>query len=1217
MTRTGGQGAKRTAGKSGKRAVTGRGAKARPRSRRWRALALTAQVTAAIAIAFGVGLGLLYVRLLQGPISLQFLVQPIERAIAEEMSGVGVKIEGVALRLAEGGQFEFELKSLRVADADKKPLAVAPLASIVPSLRALLIGRIAPERVDLKAPRLSLFQSEDGGIALKFSHPAVVSGGEPAKRPVLRGSTDVLPADAATDEGDGLARIDLVKALSEASAAARRRERATAFLRSVGLKSATVVIDNGTRKSIWRLPEVDIDLDHRRSRSSIAGRAKVESLAGRPWTINFRTFESEKKKTLQLAVSVQNLVPRGLARALPQLASLESFDVPVWAEARLDISNTGEVLSGSIGIDAAPGQVLLPGLEEKPLHIDGGHIAMSYSRAARRFEIEPSALVWGDSRMQFTGSLAHEHGPDGPGWAFEIKSAGGWLAAEPPHLQRLAIDDWSARGFFSPGQGRLTLSGFSLQAGGAEIMAQGAVTDMAGDMKARLDGKIGSMPAAVFKTLWPAVLAPRTRDWVIQHVVGGTLQGGSFHLSSEPEASGVWTATTSADRVSLTLEAANLAIALGENLPPLEAPRALVRVDTHTFELLAPDASLALADGRRLDVKGSFHVDMTEPPLARIGFINAKVEGPVAVPVEMLGREPFNVFKGTGLTPASVDGKVDAQLTIALPLGPELTPANVKVEGKLRVTEGRIKQAFGHFDVSAAIIAVGITDAAVEASGEMLINGVLAKASMQQVFGAAPDKQPPINLSMRLDDSDRTQLDLDINDLVQGEVGVDVTVVRDAQGEHKIHVRADLANAEVTLDSVAWRKPKGRPALFEYDVAKGTGQYPIELHNVKMHGDNVAIEGWMGIGADYKVKEFRFPHFSLNVVSRLECDGKVRPDGIWNVTAKGPTFDGRDMFRSFFDVGRLPNPNDKARPGLDLHAEVATVVGFSDSALRHVKVSLQKRRNKLVSLDARGSLDGGKEGKPFSAVLQPTPGQPRRLLADAADAGQLFKLVGFYPNARGGLMNLEVNLDGQGAAERTGTLWARKFIVLGDPIVNEMVLNAEGAQTKKRRSEARQEFGFDIMRVPFSVGHGQFVVRDGAIKGPFEGATIRGKVDFRAQTIDMGGTYVGGADIGAVLAPIPLIGPLFAGPRGEGVFGITYGIKGSMAKPEVIVNPLSLITPGIFREIFQMTPEDPTVQVRKKPRPKPHGARSSSAPATTAAEERATTWPDDETAKRK
>jgi hypothetical protein len=74
------------------------------------------------------------------------------------------------------------------------------------------------------------------------------------------------------------------------------------------------------------------------------------------------------------------------------------------------------------------------------------------------------------------------------------------------------------------------------------------------------------------------------------------------------------------------------------------------------------------------------------------------------------------------------------------------------------------------------------------------------------------------------------------------------------------------------------------------------------------------------------------------------------------------------------------------------------------------------------------------------------------------------------------------------------------------------------------------------------------------------------------------------------------------------VFGITYAIKGSMAKPEVIANPLSLITPGIFREIFQMTPEDPTVQPREKPLPKAVGPRASSAPATTASDESAS-WP--------
>jgi hypothetical protein len=43
----------------------------------------------------------------------------------------------------------------------------------------------------------------------------------------------------------------------------------------------------------------------------------------------------------------------------------------------------------------------------------------------------------------------------------------------------------------------------------------------------------------------------------------------------------------------------------------------------------------------------------------------------------------------------------------------------------------------------------------------------------------------------------------------------------------------------------------------------------------------------------------------------------------------------------------------------------------------------------------------------------------------------------------------------------------------------------------------------------------------------------------------------------------------------------------------VVVNPLSLITPGILREIFQMTPDDPRVVPRERPVAKGEGVRSS------------------------
>ena len=1201
MTNTSGQGARRSTPITGRpvsrpvsRPVGRPGDEPHP-SRRWLArVGLIAKIVGIPAFVGALALALLYVRLLHGPVGLDFLIHPIEKAIAEELAGLRVRVQEVALRLGESNQLEFELRNVRVADANDAPLALAPSATVSLSRRALLSGRIAPESVALVSPRLSLFYSEEGALSLKFAAPAEPRESDRAKTPAVRAASEVLPA---TGDDGALGRIDLVKVLSESSARARRREYASAFLREVGLKSATVVIDNGTRKSIWRVPELDIDLDHRRSRSSIAGRAKIDSLAG-PWTVNFRSYEHENAKTLELALSVQGLVPRGLARTLPQLAGLESLDLPVWGDAKLSLSSTGEILSGTIGIDVAPGQVVLPWLAATPLHLDGGHLALSYSRPARRFEIAPSVLVWGDSRVQFTGSIVHTaQGATDAGWAFDLKSAGGWLGAEPPNLQRLPIDDWSARGFFSPERGQVVLSQMQLRAGGAEISAEGDVTDMAGAMRARLDGKIGPMPASIFKTLWPTELAPRSREWIVKHLVRGWVQGGSFRLSADAGAAGGadagWAGATGPDRGSLTLEGANLGFSLVDKWPVLEAPRALVRLDSSTFEMSIPDGSFAMPDGRRLAMKGAFTVDMTEP-MPRSGRAAFRMQGPLSMALEMLDAEPVRYLEKNEIPIAGIEGKVDGQLTVSMPLGRHLEPADFKVEGKTRISEGRLGQLLGPYEVTGANIAIDMTATAAEARGEMLVNGVVAKASWQQVFSAPPDKQPPLRLTATLDNSYRNQLGLDINDLVQGDVGVEATVFRDARGERRVHLRADLLNADVVFDSVAWRKPKGRASTFEFDLVRGGPTHPIELQNVRMVGDNVAIEGWMGIGADNRLKEFRFPNFSLNVVTSLDMRGKVRPDGIWEVTAKGPTYDGRDLFRSFFDVTHLGDQGSKARPGLDLKAEIDTVVGFSDTTLRNVRMSLQKRANKLTTLDVRGVLEGG---KPFAAEVRTEPGQSRRLRAEAMDAGLIFKLVGFYPNAVGGIMNLEVNLDGQGPAERTGTLWARDFLVLGDPIISEVLQNADGTPSGQRRTVMREQFEFEIMRVPFSVGHGQFVMHDAVINGQLVSASMRGKVDFRAQSLNVGGTYVPMSGLMRAPAPIPLLGPLLTGPRGEGIFGITFAIQGPMARPEVIVNPLSLVTPGIFREIFQMTPEDPRVVPRDRPAPKGDASRASSAPA--------------------
>jgi hypothetical protein len=328
-------------------------------------------------------------------------------------------------------------------------------------------------------------------------------------------------------------------------------------------------------------------------------------------------------------------------------------------------------------------------------------------------------------------------------------------------------------------------------------------------MQARLDGKIGPMPASVFKTLWPAPLAPKAREWVVNRLTSGWIQGGAFRLTSGTNG---WSANTGPERGSLTLEGANLGFALLDNWPVLEAPRALVRLDDNTFELAVPDATFAVPDGRKLAIKGTFTIDMSEP-LPRTGKVAVRAQGPLSLALEMLDVAPLQLFQNNAISLASVEGKVDSQVTVSMPLGQPVEPSDVTVEGKARISEGRLGQMFAPYEVHGANITIDMTATAVEARADMLINGgVVAKANWQHVFAAPADKQPPLRITAVLDGSYRNQLGLDINDIVEGDVGLDVTIVRDPDGERRPRERR-LAQVQGAPERVRVRPRARWPVL--------------------------------------------------------------------------------------------------------------------------------------------------------------------------------------------------------------------------------------------------------------------------------------------------------------------------------------------------------------------------------------------------------------------
>lgn len=1150
----------------------------------------------------------LYVRLSHGPISLKVLSGPIERGISSEFGDLTAKVDDTVLRYAETGGLEVRLLNVRLLDADGGAVVSAPVAAVEISPHSLLSLRIVPSRVELIEPHLAVSFAKASDVSVNFTEPGTLALAVPHPAAKLDGPAPLIPLNPGNPSSDvakitakttadalilppaALKRINVARALADYTARARRGVDATSALKQISLRNATVALDYKGHLTEWRVPELLLDLDHKKRRSIISGTAKIESDRG-PWALSFRTEDSDKSNVISLKTSIRDFVPSAFGRAIPELALLQPLDMPVASDTSIELSTDGDLKSAALAIELGRGLIDFAPAKKVPFLLDAGLLHLTYDAVASRLTMAPSTFRWGESHVTLAGTLAGGDDAAQPSaWAFKVHSTDGALAAEEFSTAAVKLDAFSAAGTLHPGANRADFKEVIAKAGGADVLLSGSVAGgEAGKSGVRLEGRMGLATAAAVKVLWPRFVGPEARKWVGEHVTAATVDGGTLTFEEGIfQKDPVISKSAKNERLSLSVEASNVEMVPLTTMPPVHAPRVLVRVENESIEVSVPDAAIVTSTGTRVPLKaGQFAASALDDPKP-MGVISFRTQSPLGPVIETLRQSPAFSAQTADLPADAIDGKFEGQFKVTVPLVPALDTREIKVEGKGRAVDLRSKQKIGMFDLQSGSVDIDMAETGAIAKGELILNGVNAKLNWQRIFDAPPEQQPPLTIAATLDNSDRSQLGIDINEYVDGDVPIEVTIGAPSGPASVLKVRADLTNAGVSVAELAWRKPPGRVAALQFDVANGK-THKTELQNFKVTGDNVAIEGWVGLGADNKLKEFYFPDFSLNVVSRLEVQGTRGNKNNWDIKARGSTFDAKDYFSSIFALGDgviAKSKSGKSQTSLKLSAEIGNVLGHSGVALRGFKVQLAQEGGWLTSLNARGTLDGG---QPLVAVLNDDAGPDRKILADSTDAGQAMRLVGFYPNMQGGRVRLEIDLDGQGAAEKTGVLWVDNFKVLGDPIVSEVVSSVGGqsgpainSAPPGQRKVVREVFEFDRMKVPFSAGFGQFVVGESYVNGPVMGATLRGKVDYTSKRLNLGGTYVPLQGLNNALGGIPVLGQILSGPRGEGIFGITFAIQGAMAQPQVVVNPLSMVTPGIFREIFQMTSPNPTVQPREQ-----------------------------------
>jgi len=381
--------------------------------------------------------------------------------------------------------------------------------------------------------------------------------------------------------------------------------------------------------------------------------------------------------------------------------------------------------------------------------------------------------------------------------------------------------------------------------------------------------------------------------------------------------------------------------------------------------------------------------------------------------------------------------------------------------------------------------------------------------------------------------------------------------------------QAELDLTKAVLDNPApgLVKAAGRPGKASFVIARRSDG--VALDQFQLDAGGAQIAGSVELGKDGAFRAAKLTQVRLSPGDDLRIEAQRGADGL-KLVAHGSNFDARPALRQLLQASpepqRAPPPAPGAKPqasfdDFELDLKAPLVSGYGKQILQNVDLKLERRGGRL-----RGFSLSGKFGRePFAAVMEHNGGAPQIELS-TADGGSLLSFLDMYKRMDGGVLNASIQL-GSGRAD--GALNIRDFYLKNEPTVRQLM--SQGAVRADERGITRfdpESVRVGRLQAGFTYAGGVLSLRDGVLSGPEMGLTFDGAIDFPRERVDISGAYVPAYGLNSLLSNIPVLGVVLAGGRHEGVFALNYRATGQLGAPNVSVNPLSVIAPGMMRKIM-------------------------------------------------
>jgi Protein of unknown function len=1079
---------------------------------------------AGLSLVFMAGLAIaaLFTILTRGPVEIDFLSERIAQGI-EQRIGAGVDVD-VGRTVLEKSDSGLSLHVLDVVLKDAKGREILRSPDALVSFNPLLILRngLSPDKIALRGMAVQAEITADNSLIFKTT----AAGAQRA--PATNSDTTTTLKDL----------VAFFLGFGNAGA--------TGGLSALSIEEASLLIEdqrNGKRLSFQNMA-VHFDSP---APGSVAARG---SLLKDGDTVAFLVTSEESANGYSVKTAFSNVKNPLLQAALGARTPYIVMDTALSGESDFAFDSDGNPLNASATLRSGPGRVNFPSLSENPYSVERASLSATWSAASPRSLLVSAEFIGNGARIALAGPATQIGAPDGI-WRWTASGSGWTLTPLTSAESSVVVDNVELAAVFDSANTTLQVENLTIAGPTTALALSGALAKDGDGAAISIDLTAQRMPVRSALRWWPSFVAQPARQYLIRAARDGDLT--RFKLTLAMPAAVLNKAINSElmPKEALLIDAAfeNATLALTNGLPPISGIAGQGKLDAQGAQGVMARGFIETRPGRRLQLsEGSFALNRIDSPSPDASFRFRGIGGLETV-AELLQSPTLKEAQNIDIDPQRVKGQFDGVVQIALPLAEQLSPKDIRAEVNGKMTGVSVDKAIGNDRLENATLAVTTDKTGIEIKGEGRWQGLPVTLTLEN---DAIDRSLATVLSLTLDEATLRRRGINLGGQLTGPLPTKIRTLREQGGSTKAKVEIDLARATIDGLLPGFQKPPGRAGKLTFDAVEKPNGYSIQ--NLTLDSGASSFRGQAEAQADGTVTSAKFSLFRLSPGDNVRLDFDRQGNGA-KAVIRGNNFDARPFLRN-----TAQSETGRREPDRELEVDLRTTLlsGHGGEVITGAESRIVTRAGQLRQISLSGKLNG----QPLAIAGRATGDGGVPVTFDSDDAGALLRFLDVYSRMSGGDLGGQIVIS---ARRMTGYLIAKDFTLRNEPAIRRLVAESGSDAARPVSADAK----FTKMRIDFTRDGSETSIKDAVIFGPQLGVTFNGSIDPIRDRISLSGTYVPAYGLNNAFAQIPVLGNILGGGRNEGLLAVTFGVSGRASQPNVTVNPLSAVAPGIFRKIFE------------------------------------------------